>query len=183
MFQKDDFVMYGGVGVCRVAEVGPLKDPPEGQQETDYYTLEPVFGSGAIYSPVDSKVFMRPISSRQEVCRLIAKIPQISDAPFITKNQKLLCDHYQAFMRTHDCEDLVQLIKSVYAKQQFSQKKGKKLGETDQRYCKMAESLLHVEFAVALDLQMDQVQPFIFQAIQRLEADESPEAVFGEKMA
>ena len=43
--------------------------------------------------------------------------------------------------------------------------------------------MLHGEFAVALDLPLDQVQPFIFQAIQRLEADESLEAVFGEKMA
>ncbi len=183
MFQKDDLIMYGGVGVCRVAEVGPLKDPPEGQQQTDYYTLEPVFGSGAIYSPVDSKVFMRPVSSRQQVCQLIAKIPQIDAGPFVTKNQKLLSDHYQATMRTHDCEDLVQLIKSVYAKQQASQKKGKKLGETDQRYCKLAESLLHGEFAVALDLPLDQVRPFISQAVERLEAGESPEDVFGEKLA
>lgn len=183
MFQKGDLIMYGGVGVCRVAAVGPLKDPPEGRRGSDYYTLEPVFGAGAIYSPVDSKVFMRPVCSRQEVCRLIAKIPQIADDPFITKNRKLLCDHYQSFLQSHNCEDLLQLIKSVYVKRQFAQKKGKKLGETDQRYCKMAESLLHGEFAVALDLPLDQVQPFIFQAVRRLEADESPEAVFGEKLA
>ena len=35
----------------------------------------------------------------------------------------------------------------------------------------------------ALDLPLDQVRPFISQAVERLEAGESPEDVFGEKLA
>lgn len=36
-----------------------------------YYKLSPVYGSGTIYVPVDTKIFMRPVLSRREAMDLI----------------------------------------------------------------------------------------------------------------
>ena len=66
MYQVGDLIVYGGTGVCRVMEVGPQTG---GRL---YYTLEPVYGSCRIFTPVEnSKVLMRPIVTRQEAERLI----------------------------------------------------------------------------------------------------------------
>ena len=39
-----------------------------------YYNLSPVYGSGTIYVPVDTKIFMRPVLSRREAMDLIRRI-------------------------------------------------------------------------------------------------------------
>ena len=57
MYQAGDRIIYGGSGVCQVKAVVPL----EGSREDRlYYTLEPIYGSGIVYAPVDGPVFSRP---------------------------------------------------------------------------------------------------------------------------
>ena len=63
MFSVGSLIVYSGTGVCRVESVGP--PPFDPRCKTEYYTLTPLRGSGTIYVPVNSKVFMRPILSRQ----------------------------------------------------------------------------------------------------------------------
>lgn len=42
------------------------KGLPVANKKRKYYKLAPVFGSGTIYIPVDTKVFMRPVISKEE---------------------------------------------------------------------------------------------------------------------
>ena len=80
MYQVGDLIVYGGTGVCRVMEVGPQTG---GRL---YYTLEPVYGSCRIFTPVEnSKVLMRPIVTRQEAERLIDEIPAIQPEAYYNK--------------------------------------------------------------------------------------------------
>ena len=61
MYKKGEYVIYGNNGICRIENIGIPKGTPMAASGKDYYTLSPVFGSGNIYAPVDTKVFMRPI--------------------------------------------------------------------------------------------------------------------------
>ncbi len=74
MFQPGEFVVYGSSGVCRVVQVGALEgratDP-----NRKYYTLQPLFESERIYTPVDSGVFMRPAMTREQAQELIHGSP------------------------------------------------------------------------------------------------------------
>lgn len=74
MYQVCELIVYGGTGVCRVEAVAtPQQRGPEAGRQ--YYLLKPLYQDGTIRIPVDSKVFMRPVISRQEAEALIDAIP------------------------------------------------------------------------------------------------------------
>jgi len=166
MFEVGSLLIYDTTGVCKVLEIGVPSGLPVANKDRQYYKLAPVFGSGTIYIPVDTKVFMRPVITREEAETLIRKIPEIREDICETHNQKVLEDHYKASLMTHDCEELVQLIKTVYAKKKNLEKNGKKTGKTDQTYMKRAKQLLHEELSIALDIPVAEVEAYITKCIE-----------------
>ena len=73
MFAAGEMVVYGGEGVCRVEGVGTPSLP--GMDKTRlYYTLAPLYRSGQVMTPVDTRVLMRPLLTGQEVQELIAQL-------------------------------------------------------------------------------------------------------------
>ncbi len=167
MFEKGSLMVYDTAGVCRVEDIGVPEGLPAAREGREYYKLSPVFGSGIIYIPVDTKVFMRPVISRQEAERLIRRIPEIRENLCESNNQKALENHYKEFLLTHDCEDLVQLIKTVYMKNKNLERVGKKAGKTDIQYMKRAMALLHEELSIALGIPTDEVDDYIANAVER----------------
>lgn len=176
MFQIGDLIIYASTGVCRVEDISPSKVPchrtgtlmkPAESEERLYYKLVPIYNREVIYIPVDTKVFMRPIITKEEANELIANIPNIEEEVFDCRNLKSLSDHYQSFLQTHRCEDLIHLIKSVWRKNQNMMQCGKRLGQTDQRYMKRAEELLYDEFATALEIPRDSVPDYIRRAAEQ----------------
>ena len=55
MFRKGEYVIYGNNGICCIEEIGVPRDTPLGDSGKEYYTLAPVFSSGKIYAPLDTK--------------------------------------------------------------------------------------------------------------------------------
>ena len=110
---------------------------------------------------------MRPILTKDEAEELVARIPEISDDACDGGDQRTMATQYQSFIQTHRCEDLVQLIKSIYNKNQVMLRSGTKAGMTDKHYMKKAEMLLHVELAVALVIPMEQVANYIGEKISK----------------
>ena len=160
MYQAGDYIVYGTSGVCRVDEVKP--SPFEDEADRQYYTLTPVTGTETIYIPVDSPVFMRPVISREQAETLVRDIPNIEVDHFTSHSMRLSSEHYQEVLQSHDCGDLVQLIKTVYAK---SRRSGRRLSQVDQRYRKRAEELLHGELSVALGIPFHEVPAYIESVI------------------
>ena len=117
--------------------------------------------------PVDTQAFMRPVITRQQALDLIDRIPTLHEDHYKAGNRRLLTDQYQASLRSHSCEELVELIAFIYHKQQRTLERGRRLSETDQRYRKRAEELLHGEFSIALDIPLEEVQPYIAKRLQK----------------
>ena len=172
MVQPGIYIVYGSCGICKVTNVGTIKvslaDP-----DRLYYTLQPVYGSETIYTPVDSPVFMRPAITRQQAEELIAQIPFIREDVCMHRNMNQLREHYESSFQSHECEDLVQLIKSVYAKNKSAALQGKKVGQMDQQYMRRAEELLYGELAVALDIPREDVVAYIESIVKAIEAKAS----------
>lgn len=166
MFQKDDLIVYGNTGVCRVKDIGPLKGISAARKDRIYYTLEPVYEHGTIYIPVDTKVFMRLIISSEEAQSLIGKIPKIKEKSVECQNQRVLSEQYEASLNSHNCEDLIQLIRTVYMRSQRAVVRGKKPPQTDERYMKRAKELLHGELAAALGINYEDVEQYIRDALK-----------------
>jgi len=158
MFKIGDRIVYGSIGVCSVEDIAPMD-----RGGKDYYKLKPCFGSEVVYTPVDTKVFMRPALNREEALKLISQIPNVESKKCDTKTVTAMKDEYQQFFTSHNCEDLIQLIKGIYEKGE----EAGKLGVIDQRYMKKAEDLLHGELALALDIERDQVPEYIAATIEK----------------
>ena len=72
MYEIGQLIVYGNEGVCRVEEIGTPKISGV-DKHRDYYTLAPIYREGKVFTPVDSKVFMRPVITREEALALIRK--------------------------------------------------------------------------------------------------------------
>lgn len=161
MYQVGDLVLYGSTGVCRVSEIKQQDFPNTGEQRL-YYVFQPLYQDCMISMPVDSdKVFIRPIISREEAERLIGLIPSMRGQAYHSRVSRELTEHYDALLKSHDCEDLIELTMSIYAKKQDLLSQKRKFGTVDERFLKRAEDLLFGELAAALDIPRDQVQDYI----------------------
>ena len=165
MFQPGDFVVYGSSGVCRVIQVGTLEGK-SADPSREYYTLQPMFEAERIYTPVDSGVFMRPAMTKEQAQDLIRQIPFIQEDLCTERNPTNLRVHYEASLQSHQCKTLVSLIKGIRHKCRETERKGRKMGQVDQRYRKKAEGLLHGELSIALGIPLDQVERYIQQNMQ-----------------
>lgn len=154
MYQPGDLVVYGRTGVCRVERI----ETREGGQK--FYALSPLYQSCAILTPVEGKVFMRPVLTRQQAEELIDRIPTLQTAPREGAVRDLT-ERYQASIATHDCADLVELLSSIYAKKRTAEKEKRKFGAVDERFMQEGEALLHGELAAVLDIPMEEVPVYI----------------------
>jgi CarD family transcriptional regulator len=163
MYNINEFIVYGKTGICKIKDI----TTPEHISQTDqlFYVLQPLEDSCLIYAPVDTKTFMRPVISSEEANHLIEKIPRIKPQSFQDKSLKDIAKYYESVIENHDCEDLVQLVVSIYEKKKLTKEKGLKLGQLDEKTFKQAESFLESEFSIALGIEKEKVPEYIAEKI------------------
>lgn len=159
MFQQGDMIVYGQLGVCRVADVS-VPDFSDDKSRL-YYTLEPLQQRGTVFVPTDSPVFMRPVMSREEAEAIIDLIPTIRTETCSSSNLQQLTQFYSDKLRSHRCEDLISVIASIYAKKQQRSDSNRRIGSVDESYLKRAEALFHGELAYALDMPESDIPGYI----------------------
>lgn len=102
---------------------------PGVDKEKLYYKLVPVRSASTIYTPVDTSVFMRPVMTKEAADHLIDRIPEISEDSFECRDPRMLAEHYRTSLQTHECEDLIRLIKTVLPEEQKAGPKRKETGQ------------------------------------------------------
>lgn len=165
MFQKNDYVIYGNSGVCRIKDIGPL-DIPGVPKERNYYTLVPYYGKDSqIFTPVDStKVVMRSLIHKDTLMQLLEEIPDLE--PLWITNEKQRETQYKESLRKCDCRELIRIIKTIYQRMQSRIAEGKKITSSDEKYFQLAEDRLYGEFAIILGIERDQVRDFIAEKVE-----------------
>ena len=168
MYKIGEYIIYGNDGVCKVEDVGVLNISGINKKRI-YYTLKPLYENGKIFTPIDTSVFMRSLINYEEVQQLIESIPYIKDKKCNEKNSRLLQIYYKNLLQTHECSDLLTLIAGIYEKKDKAMKSGKKLGQIDNRFMKVAEGLINDEFSVVLGIPREEVEDYIKEKIQEYE--------------
>lgn len=168
MYKIGEYIIYGNDGVCKVEDVGVLNISGINKKRI-YYTLKPVYENGKIFTPIDTSVFMRSLINYEEVQQLIESIPYIKDKKCNEKNSRLLQIYYKNLLQTHECSDLLTLIAGIYEKKDKAMKSGKKLGQIDNRFMKVAEGLINDEFSVVLGIPREEVADYIKEKIKEYE--------------
>lgn len=166
MYKVDDLIIYGSYGVCKVESID-VPDISGIDKNKLYYTLSPLYHKDRVFTPVDTTVFTRPVITYEEAKRLISHIPSIRENLTDIDNIKLLEGYYKESMQTHDCFDLLRLIKTIYTRERIIEEQGKKLGQVDKRFMNRAEDQLYGEFAVALNISKEIVKSYIEEKINQ----------------
>lgn len=162
MFARQDLVIYGGEGVCRVVDIGPSTVPGTDKNRL-YYTLAPLHRTGQVITPVDTRVLMRPILTRQEAQELLAHLTELEPDKLTAVSPRMMKEHYQAVVSSYDCGDTVRLIRTVALRRAEALRRGKKPSQMDERYLKRAEDQLYGELGAALDIPREDVAAYIRQ--------------------
>ena len=160
MFNIGEYVVYGNVGVCEVEEIC-TPEFMEASEDKLYYVLKALYAnSGTIYTPVENpKVMMRAIIGKEDVDTLIESIPSI-EVEWIS-NDRRRTEIYRDAIRSCDCDGLMKVIKNLYARKQERVAVGKRLSLVDERQLSSAVEFLHGELAVALGLDLEEVEDYI----------------------
>ncbi|MEA4954169.1 MAG: CarD family transcriptional regulator [Pseudoflavonifractor sp.] len=160
MYEVGDLVVYGRTGVCRVERI-------DHRGKQDFYALKPLYQACDIYTPVNGKVFIRPVISKEEAHRLIDLIPTVEVEVCESKAMRELTEHYQSAIDSHDCQDLIELTMSLYAKKKAVEGRNRKFGAVDERFMKEGEELLFGELAAALGISVENVQQYIAEQLHQ----------------
>ncbi|WP_343208128.1 CarD family transcriptional regulator [Anaerolentibacter hominis] len=170
MCKVNDIILYGSRGICEITQIAELNMSGTSQ---NYYILKPVENrDSTIYVPVDNEALkskMRQVLSADEIHKLIQSMPT-EDSIWI-ENESERKEVYRKMIARGDRTELIQIIKTLYVHQQEQKEKGKKLHVSDEQYLKEAEKLLYDEFALVLNMRVDQVLPFIMEQIELQEKD------------
>ncbi len=173
MFRLGDKVIYGNDGVCEVVAITE-KTFPGGSEKRPYYTLKPLYQEYMIHTPVNnSKVFIRPVITREEAEKLIAEIPSYDVPAPGNRLRKEAVASYQESIRSHDCRDLFEMTMGIYAKRQSAALAKRAFGAMDEQFMKRAEELLFGELAVALDIPKEDVPEYIKSRLREAQGDET----------
>ena len=163
MFAAGDLVVYGGEGVCRVESVG-TPDTSGYDKTKEYYTLAPLYRSGQVMTPVDTRVLMRPVMTAQEAADFLAALPQLPPEAPEGPGQRAAKDHYHAVVTSYDCGRMAAMIKHVCHRRRWAMQHGRKVSQLDERYLRRAEDQLYGELAAVLGLERDAVADLIRQS-------------------
>ena len=158
LFAINDLVMYGSTGVCKIVDI---RSESFSGTARDYYVLLPESDPKAtIFCPVDAPPSrIRRLLSREEVFELVHMLPE-EGVPWIEGDAERR-DTYRTILKKGSHRELAGLIKTLHQHRQAREKAGRKFHLADERILNQAERLLHGEIAHVLDIQPDQVVPFI----------------------
>ena len=164
MFKIGDYVICSNKGVCVVENITTLNISGV-DKEREYYILKPLYvGGSTVYVPVDSpRESMRKVLKKEEAEKLIEAIPQIPN--LVITNDKLTEQTYKECIKANDCEELVKILKTTSQRKQKRLEEGRKETALDAKYSHMAEDNLDGELAVALEINRQDVESYIMEAI------------------
>lgn len=160
MFSVGEYIVYGVEGVCRVEEAGKLKVAGLDKNRA-YYRLRPYYHDGTIYTPVDGKAVMRPVLTREELERLLPRLPELELLGDVPPDSRAAGEYYRAILSGHDCVALLRLCKTLHAKQNSQTASHRGVNSTELRSWRMAEEMLYGEFGFALGLPPAQVRNYL----------------------
>lgn len=166
MFAIGEKVVHESDGICTVADIGTL-DMEHISKDRKYYTLIPFYDRGSkLFIPVDASESLREAMDEKAVRKLLESLPEIE--PIEIQDEKRRELEYKAALRSGDCKRVIQIIKTIYLRQERRIEVGKKITEVDGRYFRMAEDKLYGEIALAMNMEKSEVLQFIKKYLEKL---------------
>lgn len=165
MFAVGQYVVYGHEGVCLIEEIGRPKMSGL-DKNREYYRLTPHYRGGTIYAPVDGKIIMRPVISREELDALLPGLDELPPLEDVPEDGKQAGEYYRAVLAEHSCRRLLQLCKTLYRKQAALSKNRRSVNSTDLRSWKTAEEMVYGEIGFVLGIAPHEVKNHLAKTLK-----------------
>ncbi|MCQ2531486.1 MAG: hypothetical protein MJ093_02135 [Saccharofermentans sp.] len=164
-YSVGDTVVYGGSGVCEISEIKDVSFGRERPQK--YYILKPLFVNQAmvVYVPMKNENLvakMQPIISRDEAINLIKDINNMNIDWIEDRN--LRKDTYNDILSSGERKDIIAVIRVINSRRKILEEDGKTLNMQDEKILYEAQKRMDAEFAVALDIGIEDVYEYIEKA-------------------
>lgn len=164
-YSVGDTVVYGGSGVCEISEIKDVSFGRERPQK--YYILKPLFVNQAmvVYVPIKNENLvakMQPIISRDEAINLIKDINNMNIDWIEDRN--LRKDTYNDILSSGERKDIIAVIRVINSRRKILEEDGKTLNMQDEKILYEAQKRMDAEFAVALDIGIEDVYEYIEKA-------------------
>ncbi len=164
-FSVNDYVVYKGVGVCRVEAVE--NKTFDGRSYEDYLKLVPLgAASSSYFVPVGcADARLRKPMTAEEVN---AAIDSSSDTEIsLTANTRIRRSEIDTILKEGDCTHIISLIKSIYTHTQNCRSTGKKVLVSDENALRAAENMIYPEFSFVLGIDEREVAGYIGERLSR----------------
>lgn len=154
MFEVNDKVVYGVVGVCEIEDIGK---PPIKGIDKDYYFLQPVYDSkGIIYSPVDStKVMIRSVIDKDTCIKLIERAKYCKKDNEL--NEPVHPMKYDEMVKSQSLLQLMHLVRALFNIKNERAKELRRMKSADNRMLTTARKLLYGEIAEVMGKDYDEI--------------------------
>ncbi len=161
-FTVGDTIVYGGCGVCEIADIRDISFYRERPQK--YYVLKPMFvpQASVVYVPFSNKEQVskiHPVISKDEAMTIISKIPIVGAKWVDDRNERK--DKFNGIVNAGSREEIVSLITLIESHRDKLAEEGKKLNAQDERVLGEALKRINSEFAVALGMDPDSAERYI----------------------
>lgn len=164
MLDLNSVVVYSPYGVCKVDSIIERK---LGSEIRKYYVLAPIGQDTSSYLiPTTSPIIetkIKPVLSKKEILELIKVIPDQEIKWVENDNERK--QYFQEIIRKADRKELIALIKAIYIHQDSLKDKKKRLHAVDEQYFHDAEKLIYDEISYVLEIDKEQVIPYITDSI------------------
>lgn len=169
MFSINDKVVYGAQGVCTIEDIASLN--LRGKPEKYYVLRRCSNDASVIYVPFENEELiskMRRILSADEIYKIIESMPD--ETPDFIEDEAKRKEVCREILVSGDRVRIVRMIKALYSHKKEQQANNRHLHQSDERFLKEGEKLLHEEFALVLNIEPDEVLPFILDRLNAKEA-------------
>ena len=161
-YSVGETVVYGGSGVCEISEIKDVQFGRERPQK--YYILKPLFDKQAlvVYVPFNNEKLtakIQPIISKEEALDLIRGIGTY-DCEWI-EDRNLRKETYTDMVSSGERKSIIGVISAISGHRDRLADEGKSLNMQDEKLLYEAQKRMDAEFAVALELEYEDVQEFI----------------------
>ena len=156
----NDHVYYALNGICEVKDIQKLKI---GNEEKEYYILNPINSSTTLFIPTDnlntlSKI--KKILRKEEIDNLIKESKNINLEWL--KNSKDRNVYFQNLIKKDDLKTSIALINLIYTKQ----KEDTKVSPNDLLILSNVQNLIHSSLSYSLNITKDEVKDYILNILK-----------------
>ncbi len=161
MYKINDYVFYRN-DVCKIKNIKENKF-----NGNTYYVMVPIDDDSLIIdTPIDNKLgYIRDLISREEANKLIDSIPNIKLIDDFT--EKNLENIYKELLNKGSHNELIQIIKTSYVRNDERIKNKKKISDKDDKYFKLAEKYLYNELSIVFNMSFEETKNYIINRVKK----------------